>query len=157
MQREIINGFRLSPQQRRLWLLQQGSIAYRSQSAILIEGGLRPEVLKEAVYRTVKRHDILRTTFHSLPGMKLPIQVVAEESSPSSLPLWQEDDLSDWSAPEQTEKVEELFREDRCCPFDFGQDRLLRAYLLSLSAERHILFLSLPSICAARSARCRRC
>jgi amino acid adenylation domain-containing protein len=145
---EIINGFRLSPQQRRLWLLQQGSIAYRSQSAILIEGGLRPEVLKEAVYRIVKRHDILRTTFHSLPGMKLPIQVVAEESSPSSLPLWQEDDLSDWSAPEQAEKIEELFREDRCCPFDFGQDRLLRAYLLRLSAERQLLFLSLPSICA---------
>jgi amino acid adenylation domain-containing protein len=148
MQREIINGFHLSPQQRRLWLLQQGSSAYRAQSAILIEGGLRPEVLKEAVYRIVRRHDILRTTFHSLPGMKLPVQVVAEESSPSSLPLWLDDDLSDRSAPEQAEKIEELFREDRCRPFDFGQGLLLRAFLLRFSVERHILFLSLPSICA---------
>jgi amino acid adenylation domain-containing protein len=148
MQREIINGFRLSPQQRRLWLLQQGSSAYRAQSAILIEGGLRPEVLKEAVYRIVRRHEILRTTFHSLPGMKLPVQVVAEESSPSSLPLWRDDDLSDRSAPEQAEKIEELFREDRRSPFDFGQDLLLRAFLLRVSVERHILFFSLPSICA---------
>jgi amino acid adenylation domain-containing protein len=148
MQREIINGFRLSPQQRRLWLLQQGSNAYRAQTAILIEGGLRPEVLKEAVYRIVKRHEILRTTFHSLPGMRLPVQVVAEESSPSSLPLWRDDNLSDRSAPEQEVKIEELFREDRCRPFDFGQDLLLRAFLLKLSVESHILFLSLPSICA---------
>jgi amino acid adenylation domain-containing protein len=148
MQRETINGFRLSPQQRRLWLLQRGSSAYRAQSAILIEGDLRPEVLKEAVYRIVRRHEILRTTFHCLPGMKLPVQVVAEESSPSSLPLWQDDDLSDRSAPEQAEKIEELFREDRRRPFDFGQGPLLRAFLLRVSVERHILFLSLPSICA---------
>jgi amino acid adenylation domain-containing protein len=148
MHRETINGFRLSPQQRRLWLLQRGSSAYLAQSALLIEGGLRPEVLKEAVYRIVRRHEILRTTFHSLPGMKLPVQVVAEESSPSSLPLWRDDDLSDRSAPEQAEKIEELFREDRRRPFDFGQGPLLRAVLLKFSVERHILFLSLPSICA---------
>jgi amino acid adenylation domain-containing protein len=148
MQQEIINGFRLSPQQKRLWLLQQGSSAYRAQSAILIEGDLRPEVLKEAVYRIVRRHDILRTTFHSLPGMKLPVQVVAEESLPSSLSLWRDDDLSDRSAPEQAEKIEELFREDRCRAFDFGQGPLLRAFLLRVSVERLILFLSLPSICA---------
>ncbi len=148
MQREIINGFRLSPQQRRLWLLQQGSSAYCAQSAILIEGGLRPEVLKEAVYRIVRRHEILRTTFHSLPGMKLPVQVVAEESSPSSLPLWWDDDLSDRSAAEQAEKIEELSREYLCHPFDLGQGLLLRAFLLRVSVERHILFLSLPSICA---------
>src|SRR5262245_14376456 len=148
MQLETINGFRLSPQQRRLWLMQQGSSAYRAQSAILIEGGLRPGVLKEAVYRIVRRHDILRTTFHSLPGMKLPVQVVADESSPSSLPLWLDEDLSDLSEPEQEEKIEELFREDRCRPSDFGQAMLLRAVLLRLSLERQILFLSLPSICA---------
>jgi amino acid adenylation domain-containing protein len=147
MQREIINGFRLSPQQRRLWLSQLGSAAFRSQTAILIEGGLRPEVLKEAVYRIVRRHEILRTTFHILPGMKLPVQVVAEESSASSLPLWWEDDLSDRSAPEMTEKIEKLSGEDRC-PFDLGRGLLLSAFLLRVSVERHILFLKLPSICA---------
>src|SRR5436305_12537240 len=31
-------GFQLSPQQKRLWLLQQDSRAYRAQCAVLIEG-----------------------------------------------------------------------------------------------------------------------
>lgn len=141
MRQEVINGFRLSPQQRRVWLLQQGSSAYRAQSALLIEGDLKPEALKEAMHRIVRRHEILRTTFHSLPGMKLPVQVVAEDLAP----LWHTGDLS---GLEQSDRIEELFREDGRRPFDFSQGPLLRAFLLRLSADRHILFLSLPSICA---------
>lgn len=141
MQQEVINGFRLSPQQRRVWLLQQGSSAYRAQSALLIEGDLKPETLKEAVHRIVRRHEILRTTFHALPGMRLPVQVVAEDLAP----LWHTGDLS---GLEQSDRIEELFREDGRRPFDFSQGPLLRAFLLRLSADRHILFLSLPSICA---------
>ncbi len=145
MQQEMISGFRLSPQQRRLWLLQQGSSAYRAQSALLIEGDLRPEVLKEAIYRVVRRHEILRTNFLSLPGVTLPVQVVAEEIAP----LWSAGDLSSPKSPNGIEDgVEEIFLEDRRRPFDFGQGPLLRAYLLRLPAERHVLFLSLPSICA---------
>jgi amino acid adenylation domain-containing protein len=144
MQQEVINGFRLSPQQRRVWLLQQGSSAYRAQSALLIEGDLRPEALKEAMSRIVRRHEILRTTFHSLPGMKLPVQAPPEETALS----WHNLDSSDPQRLEQADWIEELFREDRRRPFDFSQGPLLRAFLLRLSADRHVLFLSLPSICA---------
>ncbi|MGE0127972.1 MAG: amino acid adenylation domain-containing protein [Blastocatellales bacterium] len=152
MQQEIINsnlwGFRLSPQQRRAWLLQQASSAYHAQSALLLEGDLKPEVLKEAMHRVIRRHEILRTTFQCLPGMKLPVQVVAEETAPSPISLQINSDLVDRRPLELEERIEGLFREDRSHPFDFGQGQLLRASLLKLTADRHVLFISLPSICA---------
>jgi hypothetical protein len=42
MQELSIEGFRLSPQQKRLWLLQQAGYSqpYRVQCAVLIEGNL---------------------------------------------------------------------------------------------------------------------
>ena len=141
---EIINGFRLSPQQERLWLLQQETPAYRAQCAILLEGSLKTEVLKETIHRVIRRYEVLRTTFHSLPGMKTPVQVIADNSAPA----WQVRDLSDRSPQDQAAEIEDLFRKDRSCPVDFGQGPLLRASLLTLSADKQVLFLSSPSMCA---------
>ena len=75
MQREVIEGFRLSPQQKHLWLLQQESLAYRAQCAVLLEGTLHPENLQKALSKIVERHEILRTTYRCLPGMAVPLQV----------------------------------------------------------------------------------
>jgi amino acid adenylation domain-containing protein len=144
MQQEIVTGFRLSPQQERLWLLQQNSPAYRAQCAILLEGYLNTEALREAIHRVIKRHEILRTTFHSLPGMKIPVQVIAEAVTPS----WRNLDLRDCSSQEQEAKIEELFQEERHHPFDFERGPLLRLLLLTLSADKHLLLLSSPALCA---------
>ena len=65
MQKEIVQGFRLSPQQRHLWLLQQGEQCspYRAQCAVLIEGALNVAIIKDALHKVVERHEILRTAF----------------------------------------------------------------------------------------------
>jgi hypothetical protein len=57
MQKVIADGFRLSPQQRRLWLLQRGGehLPYRTQCAILIEGNLDVGMLRMALARVVER------------------------------------------------------------------------------------------------------
>src|SRR6516225_2408403 len=73
-----IGGFRLSPQQSRLWSLPGSPSAYRSQCMFVIEGSVTMETLRDAVRRVISRHEILRTTFQSLPGMTLPVQVVGE-------------------------------------------------------------------------------
>jgi len=144
MQQAVINGFRLSPQQGRLWLLQQDSLAYRAQCALLLEGCLRPEVLREALQRVIHRHEILRTTFRSLPGMTIPVQVIADNAPPS----WRDVNLRDLSSQEQEAQIATLFREERRRPFDFEQGPLLRLSLLALSADKHILLISLPALCA---------
>lgn len=88
----VVEGFRLSPQQRRLWRLQQDiSSEFNSQLVLLIEGELGVEVLGAAIERVCARHEALRTVFRRLPGVVMPVQVVANEDSLS----WQVSDSGD--------------------------------------------------------------
>jgi amino acid adenylation domain-containing protein len=144
MQTKTLSGFQLSPQQKRLWLLQQDSSAYVTQCAILLEGALKPEILKAALQQVINRHGILRTTFRRLPGIKTPVMVVADSSSP----LWQDIDLSDWDDKGQSAKIEDLFQEAKRQGFDFEQGPLLRLSLLRLSENKYILHVCLPALCA---------
>ncbi|MBW4457213.1 MAG: amino acid adenylation domain-containing protein [Nostoc indistinguendum CM1-VF10] len=144
MQTKTLSGFQLSPQQKRLWLLQQDSSAYLTQCAILLKGDLKPEVLKAALQQVINRHEILRTSFRRLTGVKTPVMVVTDRGSP----LWQDIDLSDWDDREHSAKIEELFQEAIRQGFDFDQGSLLRLFLLRLSKNVHILHVCLPALCA---------
>jgi amino acid adenylation domain-containing protein len=73
-----IEGVRLSPQQRRLWRLQGGPLQVRLEADL--HGPLEREALLASFDRAVARHDILRTTFRVIPGMRTPVQDVGEES-----------------------------------------------------------------------------
>lgn len=83
VQSEIIEGYRVSTQQERLWRLQSAhrNTVYRVQCAVVIDGALQAETLRFALGEVVKRHEILRTTFHCLPGMAVPVQVVNDADS----------------------------------------------------------------------------
>jgi len=146
MQNHTFEGFRLSPQQKYLWSLQQNSFAYRAQCVLRIEGKLKTEVLEDALQQVVNRHEILRTTFHRQPGIKLPIQVIHN----SGIPLWNYLNLTDSEPKEQQAKIEQLFQKEKCFIFNFEQDSILRSSLISLSATQHILLITLPSLCADR-------
>jgi amino acid adenylation domain-containing protein len=146
MQQEVIEGFRLSPHQNRLWLVQGTSSVYRAQAAVLLEGALSVESLKTALLKVVDRHEILRTTFDWLPGMKLPVQVIGNAGTP----LWRRIDLS--ASEEQTQVLAELLQEDRLAPFDFARGPLMRCTLVCLKPDQHFLLLTFPALCAdARS------
>lgn len=138
--------FRLSTQQKHLWLLQQGEprSPYRTQCAVLIEGILNIEILKSALDSVVNRNEILRTTFKSLPGQLIPFQVITD----SNLPVIFPQDLSALTASEQTAKIEAIFQNIGLLPFDFTQTPTLDVSLIILSSDKHLLFLSLPSLCA---------
>ncbi|MFP4099133.1 non-ribosomal peptide synthetase family protein [Coleofasciculus sp.] len=144
MQNYTLEGFRLSPQQKHLWSLQQNSFAYRAQCVLQIEGKLKTEVIEDALQQVVNRHEILRTTFHRQPGIKLPIQVIHNSGNP----LWNYFNLSDSDPKEQQAKIEELFQKKKCFIFNFEQNSILRSSLISLSATQHILLITLPSLCA---------
>ena len=82
MQATIVEGFRLSPQQRRLWKLQQDTpTAFASQLVLLVEGELSGDALRAAVEKICARHEALRTVFRLLPGVVMPVQVVGNEAS----------------------------------------------------------------------------
>ena len=76
-------GFRLSPQQERLWLLSRGRTEDRYVSALLarLPRGATPEGVREALGGAVERHEILRTRCARGPGMPAPLQVIAEAAA----------------------------------------------------------------------------
>ena len=146
MSKEMIEGFRLSPQQEHLWLLHKegGGAAYRAQCALLVEGVLDKKALREAVGEVVKRNEILRTTFQHLPEMTLPVQVITE----GELEWDEEHDLSDLGDDEKAARADEIFRGMGTQAFDFERESLLRVSLLKLTPKSHLLVMSMPSLCA---------
>jgi hypothetical protein len=144
MQTETISGFRLAPQQKRLWNLQQNSSAFCSQASILIEGNLQPEILQQAIGQIVNHHDILRTSFYRPPGVKTPVMVVADRSSFN----WKYLDLSDSSEEDISTRIQGFFWEARQEHQNLSQASPLRLYLIKLSDTQHIFIISLPALCA---------
>ncbi|MDF5719751.1 MAG: amino acid adenylation domain-containing protein [Rhizonema sp. PD37] len=142
--KQNIEGFRLSPQQKYLWLLQNDSFAYRTQCIIYIEGFLKVEILKETLQKVVGRHEILRTNFNRRAGIKFPIQVIAENNTL----LWNNINLSELSTEKKSVCIQENFQDEMHFEFDFEQGSLFRSSLLILSETQHFLLITLPSLCA---------
>ena len=81
MEKEVIEGYRLSPQQRHLWrLLRRDAAPYRSTLALIAADGVDVEALVRAVRLAVERHEVLRTVFAQAPGMATAVQVIEEEA-----------------------------------------------------------------------------
>ena len=133
-------SYRLSPQQARLWLLQQESCA---QSVISLEGFLRPEYLRAALRRVVWQHEILRTEFQNVPGMKVPVQVVTDDGEPA----WRKFELWDLDEATQQAAIEELCRDEVALTRNPQNGTRMRALLAEVSPQLHLLVLTLPALC----------
>lgn len=130
-----LQGFRVSPQQRHLWLLQQSEgAAYHARCSVLIEGELDVDALKAAVRTVVHRHEILRTVFARTPGVKVPLQVVVEESDFQ----WSEENGF------SEEQLEEIIHD----AWDYEHGPMLRLELVTLAPTRHVLLVALPALCS---------
>ncbi|MGB7921856.1 MAG: condensation domain-containing protein, partial [Pyrinomonadaceae bacterium] len=144
MKQAIIEGYRLSPQQKHIWSLQLKSLALRSQCALLIEGTLDRSLLREALRQVVRRHEILFTTFEQLSGMDIPLQVIAESASLSYCEI---DSIASTPSGQEIE-IANFLAEQRQLDFNFEQGPLARFCLLVLNPERHLLIATLPALCA---------
>jgi len=135
MTAETLEGFRLSPQQSRLWSLQErdGAGAYRARCVVTIDGVVDSVRLRAALEKVVRRHEILRTTYRLLPSMGTPLQVVQER-----LPfLFEEENGGSSESPLAASKA-----------IDLSKGPVLVAVLRRLSGGRSSLTLELPALCA---------
>src|SRR5918997_6113050 len=121
MQKEMIEGYRLSSQQKQLWLMQQDGGAHPVQCALLLEGPCETGLLRESLYAVARRHEILRTTFERLPGVDVPIQVIQAEPQIS----WREVEPNESASPAFETQIEQTLREDAALAFDFEQEPLV--------------------------------
>src|ERR1700730_18253644 len=142
----MIEGFRLSPQQRHLWSLQQTDHApsYRSQCTVRIEGPLDLEALEAALGGVFARHEIFRTTVACLPGTDIRGQVISEGGALSINNC----DLRGLEPHEQAAELESLFRAAGELSSGGDNSRPALISLATLSANKHVLFVTLSAFCA---------
>src|SRR5579859_2947714 len=144
MDASTVTGFRLSPQQRRLCLLQQNASVYNARALVSIEGRLDIDRLRQAIDSVVNCYEILRTTFPSKPGSAFPVQAVSERLPPR----WSQLDLSDREPVAQASACDEQLAAEAQMGFDLQRDSPLRLKLFRLSASNHALLMTMPTLCA---------
>jgi amino acid adenylation domain-containing protein len=128
----------LSFAQERMWFLDQlqgESVAYNVSYALRLEGPLDAEPLRRALEAIVHRHDPLRTAFTISSGEL--VQIIQPPPT-FELPL---SDLRKLPADAQEAEVARWAREVAERPFDLANDVMLRASLLRLADNEHILLL----------------
>jgi amino acid adenylation domain-containing protein len=133
----------LSFSQESLWFLEQlnhGTSAYIIPLKIRIPASVDSDVLQRTLNEVVRRHEILRTKFCSVNGS--PTQII---SPPCNVPL-AIIDLSTVSAEIRAERIEHSCFQEATKVFQLDQDLMLRATLLRLEAEDHILLLTMHHI-----------
>ncbi|NBK41762.1 hypothetical protein EON09_24920, partial [Pseudomonas soli] len=118
-----------------LWQLEPASAAYNIPSALRLKGELDIEALRSSFAALIARHETLRTTFHqegeqawqrihAAGDFDLPVETVASEA------------------------LQARIAQETAQPFDLEHGPLLRARLLRLAADEHVLVLTLHHIVA---------
>ncbi len=122
----------LSFGQQRLWFLNEldpANPSYNITFALRLTGNLHPEPLRDALTEIVRRHEALRTRFVSSDGE--PAQIVCPPEAPEFLQLTARDE----------DQARELIRSQASRPFDLGKAPLIRAALISVAPNDHVLVL----------------
>lgn len=129
--------------QKRQWFMAQwepGNPFYINTITLQLSGKLNREALQRSLQIIVDRHETLRTIFDIVK--EEPSQIILQEVS-VELPYV---DLKGYPEPIKEEQVRNLIREEARTPFSLASDPMIRAQLLQLDEERHLLLVSIHHI-----------
>jgi amino acid adenylation domain-containing protein len=133
----------LSFTQQRLWFLDQlepGGIHYSIPVGLRLKGHLDATVLQKCLNQVVQRHEALRTHFEVVEGQ--PRQVI-EPVVALEIPLA---DVGNFPEAQQEVEALRLCAEEVQRPFDLEHGPVMRAKLIRLGKEEHILLLVMHHI-----------
>jgi amino acid adenylation domain-containing protein len=133
----------LSFAQQRLWVLHQldpENSSYNMPDAVRLTGPLKARTLELSLNEIVRRHEVLRTTFETTEDG--PVQVIAPTLK-LELPLL---DLSRLPERERETEARRLASEEAARPFDLARGPVLRAALLRLGPDEHVLLFTVHHI-----------
>ena len=133
----------LSFAQQRLWFLDQlepGTSVYNCPAVVRFRGALNIAALEQSFNEVVRRHEVLRTSFGSRDGH--PLLVIASSQHVPLSVL----DLSDLPAERVEAELQRLSLLEGQRAFDLSHGPLLRTSLLRVSAEEHVVLLTLHHI-----------
>nr|WP_030410856.1 non-ribosomal peptide synthetase [Streptomyces sp. NRRL S-1448] len=129
--------------QQRLWFLDSfapESTEYLTPLALRLRGRLDTTALTAALTALAARHESLRTTFDSVDGQG--VQIV---HPPQDVPLPLHD-LTELPPGDRPARLAQLLADERTRPFDLRRGPLLRAGLIRLADDHHVLTLTLHHI-----------
>ena len=134
---EVCGKFPLSFAQERLWVFEQlyaGSTVHHVPLLLRVRGQLDIATLEKSLAEVMRRHECLRTVFHLVNGEALQVP------RPAHPPALRVADLV--NLPEtREERARQVVQEETRRPFDLAQGPLLRALLLRMAADDHLLLL----------------
>jgi amino acid adenylation domain-containing protein/non-ribosomal peptide synthase protein (TIGR01720 family) len=125
-----------SPAQARMWFLDRltgGGVAYSVVVPVRLRGRLDVGALSGALDGVVRRHEVLRTTLPAIDGE--PVQVV-RPAAPVPLPRV---DLSGLDEAARAREADRILRAEAARPFDLARGPLLRALLVRLAEDEHLV------------------
>ena len=141
-------GFRLSPEQARLWTAPGTVTARWTQCLVPVPAARSADQIRAALGRVVARHEILRTGFAHVPPLAEAVQVV-HESVPPVLDVIS---LRGLEPGDRDAAIEELLRRERAAA-DLASPPLLRVVLAECGADSSLI-ISTPALVAdARALR----
>ena len=117
----------LSFAQQRLWFLDRlepDSPLYNLPTAMRLRGELDRAALERALQEIVRRHEVLRTTFHTVDGE--PVQFISPPETTAQLVSLTFDDLSALSEERREQKARGIVQTEAQAPFSLQEGPLVR-------------------------------
>ncbi|WP_265445534.1 non-ribosomal peptide synthetase [Acetivibrio straminisolvens] len=133
---ENTDNLPLSFSQKRLWFLDrlsEKSTQYNLYTALKLRGNLDRKSLQKSLDEIMDRHRILKMAFREENGQ--PVQVYNPEAKLDMVFV----DLRQVPEEERERQALEIARKEAAKPFELGKAPLLRASLLCLDNDEHIL------------------
>jgi amino acid adenylation domain-containing protein len=133
----------LSFAQQRLWFIDQlepGNTVYNVPVAVSLKGSVNVTAFQQSLDELIRRHESLRTRFATVNGQ--PVQVI-EAGAAINLSVL---DYSELNEDEQQQQVRQHTAHETATAFDLSHGPLLRAKLLRLSADEHVLLMTMHHI-----------
>ena len=135
----------LSLSQQRLWMVDRlhgPSAAYNMAASLTLDGPLEMPALRATFNALLARHEVLRSSYQDIDGE--PITLIAEQ-------LELDVTLRDLSALDDAQRqqvAEQESLDNLRLPFDLRQAPLIRARVLKLGEQQHLLLLALHHMVA---------
>src|SRR5690349_11443535 len=141
--RAAAESYPVSFAQQRLWVLHQldpASPAYNMPESIRLGGPLDLRALEESLNEIIRRHEVLRTTFRTTDDG--PVQVVAPHQNVALTHV----DLSELPPAEREAEARRMAEIEALSPFDLGKGPVLRAQVIRLAEEDHVVLFTVHHI-----------
>src|SRR5205823_2084316 len=127
----------------RLWFLDQldpGGVSYSVPGALRLRGRLDTSALVASLREVVRRHDVLRTTYEGIDGSARPLLHDVAEFDVRI------EDLGHLSEIERDQEVLERVSNEARTPFNLSRGPVVRACLLRLTDDVHVLLFTMHHI-----------